>query len=212
MYDKNDMEHCPVCGKPRSLIGRDFNTTSHCSLGHTWHWCLKHKCVALGKPCKVNSIGDCTCPNEVEISEKIPDPFITPEFPLDIVKISSEIAGIFAEQICSVQPMTKSCEEYFQLKYEDSDEMKEKIKRAWFEDNPREKFPEFKYEEISLSVFDMLTGGQDINRIIQVNLKPEDKICTYRSADWTWGALCGRAGVCVVRDGMVVAFDCIWMS
>lgn len=51
---------CPTCGKEAVLTARDFNRTSHCEDGHTWHSCCVHKKLVLGES-KINTVTECTC-------------------------------------------------------------------------------------------------------------------------------------------------------
>jgi hypothetical protein len=39
-----------------------------------------------------------------------------------------------------------------------------------------------------------------------------DEIWEYQSAPWTWGALCGRAGFAIIRDGKVKINYRTWTS
>ena len=40
---------------------------------------------------------------------------------------------------------------------------------------------------------------------IKATMQPGDELWSFHSPSWTWQALCGRAGIALVRDGAIVA-------
>jgi hypothetical protein len=117
-----------------------------------------------------------------------------------------------ASEIVGVQPMTKKTASFFKLEYRPNERVRKLIKTVWLKTPVKFKSEkEYSYHEIPMEMLDIVANSDTVD-IIRHDYKKGDTILIYKSPQWTWSSLCGRAGIMVIRKKMIVANLGLWIS
>ena len=128
--------------------------------------------------------------------------------------ISDKLPEMIAKEFAEVQPMADSVMKAV-LEMEERVVTDEMRKKHIHEPEKRYPVPDDGAEFVNSDKLICLGLPTEVSMVFGELLreKPVSRgLCLYCSPRWTWTALCGRAGVLVVEDGMVIATHTTCMS